>query len=54
MSFPGSPMGPTRTSGGIQTETCGFPGQQTPGCFMKLILIAYMSFLVDFRPKMAS
>jgi len=42
------------TSGRIQTETYGFACQKTRGCFMNLILISSMSFLVDFRPKMAS
>ena len=37
----------------IQTETYGFARQKTHSGSRNLILIFWMSFLVDFRPKMA-
>ena len=37
----------------IQTETYGFARQKTHSGSRNLILIFWVSFLVDFRPKMA-
>jgi hypothetical protein len=37
----------------IQTETYGFARQKNHSGSRNLILIFWMSFLVDFRPKMA-
>jgi hypothetical protein len=42
------------TSRRIQTETYGFARQKTRCWYTNLILISCMSFLVNFRPEMAS
>jgi hypothetical protein len=44
---------PDRTRVRICAETYGFARQKTRGGSMNLILISWMSFLVDFRPQIA-